>query len=32
MKFNFNEVIFILVLCITSVIDTIFNVLTFLRG
>ena len=32
MKFNINEVIFIVVLGITSVIDTIFNVLTFLRG
>ena len=32
MNFNINEVIFIVVLGITSVIDTIFNVLTFLRG
>jgi hypothetical protein len=32
MKFNFNEVVFIAVLCVTSVIDTIFNVLTYLRG
>ena len=32
MKFTHAEYILIIVLCLTSVIDTIFNVLTYIRG
>jgi len=32
MKFTNAESILIIVLCLTSVIDTIFNVLTYIRG
>jgi len=32
MRFNLNEVLFIVVLSITSIIDTFINVLTFFRG
>jgi hypothetical protein len=32
MKFNNLESLLIVILCITSVVDTIFNVLTYIRG
>jgi len=32
MKFNNLEALLIIVLCITSVVDTIFNVLTYVKG
>jgi hypothetical protein len=32
MKITFYEILFVLIICITSVIDSIVNVLTYLRG
>jgi hypothetical protein len=32
MKFNNLESLLIAILCITSVVDTIFNVLTYIKG